>query len=388
LNSPAADEQRICIDWEHESWGWHDPDEAIRNLESRALNGVPRLTDSLRRVWFEYDLGPVAGKILAEGLEKLANDYESGARQLADAALLTLKGVLQALEESDDVWSKLRMAAWHLCKNGRESMSAAITSVLLTGLAAVESALKESRQAALKALDAQLEARKESAAKVATAFAGFLERTFPEKKVSILTLSESSTIRTGLLKAAQSGLTLDLRILESRPLFEGVSLAGSLSQELKTGDHSITLYTDASAALAARGADVVVIGADRIASSGAVSNKTGTLPTLLSAKHISPGVKTVMLGESDKVAPGKPEEHVVENNDPEQLRRAWRHEYNSARVCSGANLDFRVHNVFFEWAPADLVDVYITERGEWTVHDIAQHADRLLEEETRFFGDL
>ncbi len=37
----------------------------------------------------------------------------------------------------------------------------------------------------------------------------------------------------------------------------------------------ITIYTDASAALAAAGVDMVLLGADRIAASGAVSNKMG-----------------------------------------------------------------------------------------------------------------
>ncbi len=64
-----------------DAWGWHDP--AGRRRPRDAFGGVPRLAESLRRVWFEKDLGDAAGGLLARGLEKLRLDYVSGARQLA-----------------------------------------------------------------------------------------------------------------------------------------------------------------------------------------------------------------------------------------------------------------------------------------------------------------
>ena len=384
-----------------------------------SLRGVPRLAESLRRVWFETDLGPEAGMLLDEGLGALAHDHESGARQLAGAALQTLRGVVAALEAPDDGptdewWLKVRFAAWHLCKNGRESMGAAITSALLTALAGVEQTIKTQpphswREAVLHELDAKIAARQESAKSVSREFAAYLGRTFPEKlsshePISILTLSESSTIRQGLRHAAiTSGFVLDLRILESRPLCEGVSLAGGLAGDLNSGSfrsaHKITLYSDASAALASARIDMVVLGADRIAASGAVSNKTGSLPAVLSATHVSPAAKIIVLGESDKIAPpGQPEDHVVEDNDSSQISRAWEAEYNNKSVRDATTTLLRnapssavrieIWNVFFEWIPAHLVDVYITESGEWTVEQIREHSERLEAEEKRVFGSL
>ncbi len=417
LQTPA-DEQRIHTDWEHETWGWHDPDAIIRDAAG-ILKGVPRLAESLRRVWFETDLGTGAGRVLGEGLGALARDHESGARQLAGAALQTFRGVIAAMEapndgSTDEWWVKVRFAAWHLCKNGRESMGAAIMSALLAALAGMEPILKTHppiswQEVVLRDLDAKIVARQESAKSVSREFGAYLERAFPSKissheSISILTLSESSTIRQGLRHAAlSSGFVLDLRILESRPLCEGVSLAGGLTGDLGTGSspsaHKITLYSDASAALASAGIDLVVLGADRIAASGAVSNKTGSLPAVLSAAHVSPAAKIVVLGESEKIAlPGDPGDHVVEDNDPSQITRAWEAEYNNKSVRDATTTLLRgapssaVHvetrNVFFEWVPARLVDVYITEFGEWTVEQIGQHSEKLEAEEKRLFGSL
>lgn len=436
LRAPA-DALTIRTDWEHESWGWHDPDAVVRGDDGRGSGEaclsaptVPRLAESLRRVWFEADLGAAAGGVLARGLDALARDHESGARQLAGAALQTLRGVVAALGapgapgddgaaplSGEEWWARVRFAAWHLWKNGRESMGAAILSALLAALAGVEQAMARCewpsawRGVALGELDARIAARQESARRVSDAFAAYLARTFPSRResrepIAILTLSESSTIRQALRHAAvETGFALDLRVLESRPLFEGVALAGGLAGDLaalpsSAQDHKVTLYPDASAALAATGVDVVLLGADRIAASGAVSNKTGSLPAVLGAKHVCAAARVVVLGESEKVAPpGRPEDHVVEDNDPSQVSRAWDSEYNTTRVREAADalrrtraepgrVRIEIRNVFFEWFPAGLVDAYITESGEWTVHDIAQHSEKLAADEKRLFGDL
>jgi translation initiation factor 2B subunit (eIF-2B alpha/beta/delta family) len=452
LKDPAY-EQRIQLDWEHDAWAWYDPDTVITSPDTLQSPGVPRLAESLRRVYFETDLGPAAGKVLSRGLDTLAHDYESGARQLAGIALQILRDVVAALQvphlatenAMDEWWTKVRFAAWHLWKNGRESMGAAILSALLAALSGMERRMQEQshlpllepdswRNALLQSLATQIEARQASANLISRAFTTYLKETFPSKltshspsPLSILTLSESSTIRHCLRDLAlESGFTLDLHILESRPLFEGISLAGSLVEDLSTASpgivsgprppHKITLYPDTSPCLAAsstsasastNGIDLVLLGADRIASSGAVSNKTGSLPAILSAKHVSHNkARVIVLGESEKVAPpGRPEEHVVEDNDPAQVSRAWQAEYNGARVRAAAEafqnlgqgsdmenengrVKVEIRNVFFEWVPASLVDVYVTEHGEWTQGEIARQSESLKAEEARLFGSL
>lgn len=439
----GSGEQGIHIDWEHESWSWHDP---LKVEDSEDFGGVPRLAESLRRVWFEKDLGDAAGRVLSEGLETLKNDYQSGARQLAGIALQILREVISKLDSqgpTDEWWAKVRFAAWHLWKNGRESMGAAILNALLSALSSIEDTVRQHtafpdsnhsmkwRDAVVEDLERRISLRNtESPRLITQALAKYLESTFGSKVAShnplvILTLSESSTISHGIRHLAlKSGFALDLRVLESRPLFEGVSMAGSFADDVVAARQSpaqqeadsgstpvqkvkISVYSDASAALASKAVDVVIIGADRIASNGAVSNKTGSLPTILSARHIASlsgnEVKVIVLGESEKVAPpGSPDEHVVEDNDPAQLSRAWSAEYNSERVRHGASrlaemsheghsegsVEVKVHNVFFEWVSPELIDLYMTEFGQWTVEDIAKHSDRLAAEEKRLFGDL
>ncbi|RYP55109.1 hypothetical protein DL768_000228 [Monosporascus sp. mg162] len=405
-------EEGIVTDWEHEGWEWHDPSEVN---ESERFGGVPKLVDSLRRVWPEYDLGPDAGKALTSGLQRLRDDHASGARQLAGMAISTLREVIAKMDSStidNTWWENVRMAAWHLCKNGRESMGAAITSALVAVLNRIESVLAQSLappekiQRILQAIDEQAAEREVSTSRIRANFVKYLRENLYQEIASkgnivILTMSSSSTISSCLLEAAASlGVALDLRILESRPKCEGASLAAKL---LEAADEKmkldITLYTDSSAAIAAAGVDIVVIGADRISSDADVSNKTGSLPTVLSARYVTPKAKVIILSETDKIAgPGSIDEHVVEDNDPLEVTKAW----NAAGVQGKAVIDSSLHpgqsaldgkrvtvkNIYFEWVPASLVDAYVTEKGLWSSGDIAKRSQWIGNEMDRFFKDL
>lgn len=434
-------EEGITLDWEHEDWAWYDPMEVE---DSERFGAVPRLAESLRRVWVEKDLGAEAGAALTSGLDRLRKDHQSGARQLATSALQILRDIILAMDPSQPAaasWAKIRFAAWHIWKNGRESMGAAILSVLLAALKSMEEMLARNhtstsagwRDALVEELDRRIAARQDAASATSVAFANFLRDQFASRVESgrplkVMTLSESSTIAHALRHViASTTWSLDLRILESRPLFEGVSLASSLARDVSAAPGTaapagveqpreaapppkvqVTLYTDASSALAAADVDIVLLGSDRIAESGAVSNKTGSLPAVLSAKHVSPEAKTVILSESEKVAPpGAVGTHVVEYNDPDQLARAWQAEFNSERVRDAAGTVAHglgtaaaagtasntascvdVRNIFFEWVPPELIDIYITERGVWTVEDVRKLSEALGVDEGRLFRDI
>ncbi|KAK6957210.1 hypothetical protein Daesc_002496 [Daldinia eschscholtzii] len=277
-------EEGITIDWEHEGFEWFDP---LDVNESDEFGGVPKLVNSLRRVWPEYDLGPKAGKVLTSGLQQLRNDHESGARQLADLAISTLKNLIEEMNSDaidDKWWANIRMAAWHICKT-RESMGAAITSATVKALDRVEKILTQdiSPQEKIRkmtvAIEDQLGQRKSMTDHIRNAFVDYLRQnvlqtTDSKESLSILTLSSSSTISACLLEAAvHLDVSVDLRILESRPLYEGVTLASKLLEAKQDSVNlTVTIYTDASAALAADGIDIIILGADRISSSGDVSN--------------------------------------------------------------------------------------------------------------------
>lgn len=461
-------EKGITLDWEHDEWAWYDP---MQIQDSEGFGAVPRLAESLRRVWFEKGLGAEAGAVLTNGLETLKNDHQSGARQIAGVALTILRDIAIKLDvqQAPDVWwTKVRFAAWHIWKNGRESMGAAILSALVAALKAMEQFIigqnKERttdsstidaaawRDELVQELERRIAAREDAANAISVAFSDFLQQQFatrvePNRPIKMLTISESSTIAHALRHAiTNTTLCFDLRILESRPLFEGVSLASSLITPIASSNNlndprepdsaaklRITLYTDASSALASQDLDIVVIGADRIAESGAVSNKTGSLPAILSARHVSPQARIIAISESAKVAPpGATTSHIVEDNDPAQLLRAWQADFNNERVrlasgtvtnylhgnnrevgnptskahglfgsrdvgaggakapspapTAAAHVDIR--NIFFEWVSPELIDVYVMEHGIKTVADIRKLSEALRIDEERLFKDI
>lgn len=411
----SSDRTRIRIDWEHEGYVWLDAAEVLRGEGC-----VPRLRDSFSRVYFEGggEMSVPAGRRLAEGLEELARDRESGARQLAGIALGIFRDVLSRLSSSGDDgawWSRVRMVAWHLWKNGRESMGASVVNALVAVLVDLEAVVVSQTDGSAKdrvlgVIDAHIQRRAGTTARLCDAF-GAYARTIvqdrADKTLRLLTLSASSTIRECVLHvaaAAGGGLEgIDLRILESRPLYEGVSMASALllSDLPSSGDNpprvKITIYTDASAALSATEVDMVLLGADRISADGAVSNKTGSLPAVLSARHACPSSKTVVLSELDKVAePGNAREHVVEENDPAEVTRAWKEGgvkgvdvITDALQCEEKRrATIEVQNVYFEWVSPDLIDAYICEEGIRGVSDIQQRSTWVGSRIEHFFDGL
>ncbi|KAI1501346.1 translation initiation factor eIF-2B subunit family protein [Biscogniauxia marginata] len=404
-------EAGITLDWEHEGIEWFDP---LDVKDSDEFGGVPKLVNSLRRVWPEYDLGSRAGKTLTDGLQTLRNDHESGARQLAAISLSILKGIVAELDNTsldESWWANIRMAAWHLCKV-RESMGAAITTAIVKALDQIEAAFlvtdltpAEKVRRMIEDLDTQLDKRNFATNQIADSLVAYLRQSVlsgaePKKSISILTLSYSSTISNCLLQAVSSlGVSLDLRVLESRPLYEGVTLASKvLEAGNQKADMNITLHSDASVAHAARGIDILVLGADRLSSAGDVSNKIGSLPAVLSARHVAPQSKVVILSETEKIArPGSMNEHESEENDPAELTRAWQGTVKGVNTIQDALQVARsgsehprvtVKNIYFEWIPAHLVDAYATEEGIWAVEEIAKRSQWISNEMDRFFKDL
>lgn len=410
-------EKAIKIDWEHEGWEWHDPNDV---KDEEQFGGVPRLAESLYRVWFEARMNAEASQTLRSGLQELKNDHQSGSRELTTIALRAFRDVLMHLRSDEKWWETARMAAWHLWKNGRESMGAATLNAFLGVLADIEGMVGKGLDSesvwdpVLAVVDRHLENRRTMSAHLKDSFVAYLEKTFlatptsQSPSLTLLTLSASSTIRDSILNAFASLpiSRLDLRILESRPLFEGASMASSLISELKSKfstlsnrQVNLTIYTDASAALAAADVDFVLLGADRISSSGWICNKTGSLPAVLSARHVSPNAKVLIFSELEKVAePGVEGDHRAENNDPLEVMTSWlENGVKGVKVIEEglrgihfdtSNCHLSVMNVYFEWVPASLIDAYISEEGILDVEAIRKKSGQVKEEFERYFGCL
>ncbi|KAJ5508157.1 hypothetical protein N7527_010300 [Penicillium freii] len=412
-------EEGIQIDWEHESWEWYSPD-TIQDDEK--FGGVPRLKESLRRVWFEGDMNDGASKALTAGLAELKADHQSGSHELTSIALRVFRDVIAQMKEAIDPkwWETARMAAWHLWKNGRESMGAATLNAFLGLLADMEGIVHDildrniKLERLLALLDHHLDKRKDMPTRIKRSFASYLEHNFlptaiawPTPSLVILTFSASSTIRDSILEAFASLPipNLDLRILESRPLCEGVNMASSILSTFQSrfppsSDRhlKLTVYSDASAALASKGVDFVLLGSDRISDSGSVSNKTGSLPAILSARHVCPAAKVLVVSELEKVAePGAESDHSHEENDPKELVGCWVDSgIKGVKILAdgieadrdNTNYAVEVKNIYFEWVPARLIDAYICEEGTLDVIAIQQKAQQVKEKADRYFDQL
>lgn len=398
-------EEAIKLDWEHDGIEWFDP---MQVSGSDEFGGVPGLINSLRRVWPEYDLGPEAGSVLTEGLQRLREDHKHGARELAGMAVSTLRDVIRQMEHSNTLdeswWSKVRMAAWHICQS-RPSMGTAITSAMVKALDTIRTSYladidtTDKIQHITQALGQQLAQRNSVTDRIYESFTEYVKRDIlrdgSKDCVSILTLSLSSTISSYLLQAASTlDVALDLRVLESRPLCEGVTLASKMLKGSPEGSGlKVTLYSDASIALAARDVDLVLLGADRISSAGNVSNKIGSLPMVLTALYVTPSARVIVLSDTEKIdGPGSRDEHSSEENSPSELSQAWKGIVEGAEVVEEAlsrgDPRVAVKNAYFEWVPAKLVNKYATEEGLWGTEQIQEKSTWIGKETDKCFNDL
>ena len=408
-------EKAITTDWEHEDWQWYDPDEVVDTPDFR---GVPRLKESLRRVWFAAEMNDGAATTLTSGLRRLRRDHRSGSRKLTTIGLGIFREVIVQLREDIDRnpekgWDILRMVAWHIWKNGRESMGAATLNALLAVLADMEDSAKNGVHDVnrlLGILDRHLERRKSTTARIVQSLTTYLHANFSERqKLTVLTLSESSTVRDSIVDAFEAVdiKTLDIRILESRPFFEGVTFASSVisefNEKMGTSEEKrldVKIYTDASAAVASVDVDILLLGSDRISSSGAVSNKVGSLPAVLSAKHISPAVKVIILSEFEKVAePGGVDDHPAEENDYNEVVQFWGvvglegidlvEDYIfGEQVNRDTNVSVSAKNFYFEWVPPNLIDAFVCEEGVLGPGSIKERSQKIGREIDRIFGGL
>ncbi|PGH04246.1 hypothetical protein GX51_03591 [Blastomyces parvus] len=338
-------------------------------------------------------------------------------------------------------WESCRKAGWILAKYGRPSMNAAITGAIVKALDRKRLGLVEldeeevsdrygicgvkrkvsradSRggeevedeerciRLAVERMHAYLMERYHNATK--TLIGAGLRQFLYEKGtieggkrvVKILTLSSSATVMNSLAMVLEmesrmggdGGLKLQLKVMESRPLCEGVDFARDLIQCAETIGATdrlrIEIASDASVAILAKGVDVVLLGADRISDSGDVSNKTGSLPAVLCAKAVSDNVAIVVVSDLDKISkPGAMEAYREEENDPRELERGWDHHHTHGNIKSNLwRTMVETRNVYFEWVPARYIDHYICETGILDLNSIREQSEQVFRAERQLFG--
>lgn len=188
-----------------------------------------------------------------------------------------------------------------------------------------------------------------------------LIKSFSNKQVKVLTHCNTGALATGGIGTAL-GVIVELHkrnlieivyACETRPLFQGLRLT---SFELKKNKVRYKVITDSTAAfLMQKGMiDVVIVGADRIASNGDVANKIGTYSLAVNANyHSIPFYVAAPSTSIDKeILSGN--EIPIEERKPEELLH-----FGNKRMISS---EIEALNFAFDITPNELIRGIITEK--------------------------
>jgi len=276
---------------------------------------------------------------IRSAVKEIRADRESGARQLALAALRALAPVAQDCsgEELRESCRALAMA--------RPMMAALENAMAWAWSRYLDTADPAAAvQEAIEAIESAPEGMALAARKV-----------IPPH--TLMTYGFSSSV-IELLTRLQPRHVI---VSEVRPLGEGLRVA----RELAAAGISMTLITEAQIALFVQEAGAVVVGADTILPDGDFINRIGTRLLALAARDAD--VPFYAVSETLKVAaPSEPLPFAPEEGNPKE-------------VCADKWLEVR--NVRYEATPARLVTAYVTEHGLLDPAEVGTYA---LEAERRW----
>jgi translation initiation factor 2B subunit (eIF-2B alpha/beta/delta family) len=357
----------------------------------------------------------------------LQNDSQSGARQLADASLRHLAHITEIGASVATTWGKFWAIMVHAARQlgqARPSMSAAITSCLLRTLERVARRWNDETEKGQRntadlvriargLLEEIREERRRISIRLDETFAVWLKENFtptpappsgvpfisgpgipfnipsppktPKKTIRILTLSNSSTIRSVILHALRSLPSFDfqLTILESRPRCEGADMASQILAATSDQQRlSVCIVPDCAVGTAARDIDIVLLGADCISSTGDVSNKSGSLAAALCVKQFNSNAAVIVVSDIDKIAAPELDQHAIENHPSRELSSAWAPDTRN-KLEEQDRLE--VFGEWFEWVPAKYVDMYVTEMGILDIEDVGRVAHEIQQLDAYIF---
>jgi ribose 1,5-bisphosphate isomerase len=167
---------------------------------------------------------------------------------------------------------------------------------------------------------------------------------------NVMTHCNSEAAISILSTAHKQGKEFDVIVTETRPLFQGRVTASILSKR----GLRVTLIPDSAARLYMHKVDKVVVGADAVASNGAVVNKIGTSQLALVAHESR--ARFYVAAETYKLSPTTMLGELVEIEERSPLEvvpAPWLKQ----------NRKVRVRNPAFDVTPPEYIDIVITERG-------------------------
>ena len=170
----------------------------------------------------------------------------------------------------------------------------------------------------------------------------------------LLATSELGTATAPMYLAQQDGVNFRVFVDETRPLLQGARLT---AWELMQAGIDVTLICDNMAAtMMARGRiDLVITGADRVATNGDAANKIGTLGLAILARHFN--IPFYIAAPYSTIDPDAASgaDIPIEERAAEEV------------TCWGSHQtapdNIRVSNPAFDITPNNLISGIITERG-------------------------
>lgn len=170
----------------------------------------------------------------------------------------------------------------------------------------------------------------------------------------VLTHSRSSTVLEAFAQARRAGKSFAVVATESRPMFEGRTLAEALVKQ----HVPVTVIVDAAAALAIEEVDLVLAGADAI-TPVTVINKVGTQMIALAARE--KGIRVFSVCDTSKF--------ICEDC------LAPEHEHPAAELWRDAPAEVIITNKYFESTPLAWFTGIVTEHGVLSSDEAAQQAE-------------
>jgi ribose 1,5-bisphosphate isomerase len=167
---------------------------------------------------------------------------------------------------------------------------------------------------------------------------------------TIMTHCNSEAVTAILTTAHNEGKKIEVLVTETRPRFQGRITASALARK----GLDVSLIPDSAARVYMRKVDKALVGADAIASNGAVVNKIGTSQIALIAHEAR--TRFYVAAETYKLSPTTMLGELVEieNRSPfEVVPKPW----------LDANRKVKVKNPAFDVTPPEYIDLIVTEQG-------------------------
>lgn len=371
LTNPQA---KVTLNVENEEYCWVDP----TKLEAYAEEAVPK--------FFETYLRAVVGAKPYDSafVKRLELDRSHGAAELAKwagSAIIT--------------WAQSSMAEKTLLLREELlelSYTLATTRADMTPIAAAVMTILENAQVNVLEADIPLATRvKQAAENVDSASKSTMQKLVEQgcevlkqavsfdaknpsmRRIRVITVSHSSTVRQVLLTFALGNPEVQVEVIipESRPLNEGVTLGKQL---LQVNTITPVLITDAQIAVFMRKANLALVGADSIDAEGSVKNKVGTYLLALAAKEWD--IPMYCISDLSKI--GRVVDCVARSSGDVGLEEFGSEEQSSEEVWQEPNTNStdrefakraQIRNVYFEPTPAKYFRGVICERGVLSLQD-------------------